>query len=104
MLDPRARSTVELQNGEIDGSLTLAVAEIDVGTGLDEKIYNDTFLDPTGGVKVQVAMLLQGDSALEVELCQVYECFLIEILSQNICLHPRIKNIHATEEFHDGVL
>ena len=104
MLDPRARSALEHQNGEIEGSLPVGIAKIDIGTGFDEKIHNDTFVDPTGCVKVQVPMLLQGDSAFEVELCQIYQCFLIEILPQNICLHPRIKNIHATEEFHDGVL
>jgi hypothetical protein len=46
-----AFSAEKLQNGIIEGSLTLGIAEVDVGTGLDKEIDNDAFIQSTSRVQ-----------------------------------------------------
>jgi len=89
-----------MEHGEIEGSLPVGIAEIDVGTSLDEEIHNDIFIELAGLVKEQAPILFQDGSVFEVELGQVYVCLLIGILLRKVSLHPRIKHRIATEEFH----
>jgi len=93
---------VKLEHGKIESSLAFGIAKIDVGAGLDKEIHNDMFIELTGFVQEQAPVLLQSEPVFDVKLCKVYVCFLIGILRRKISLHPRIKRVTVTKEFHAG--